>query len=97
LEERSALACGAALIFSMLGRAEVGSPGIHPVPCADQAWAYDNPGFEAASFGRYDGGLYRIEVPDTWNGDLVLWAHGFVDNKSGGQECARTVRRDHSI
>jgi len=34
-----------------------------------------------ASFGRYDGGLYRIEIPEDWNGELVLYAHGFVDNK----------------
>jgi len=25
----------------------------------------------------YDGGLYRIEIPDTWNGELVLYAHGY--------------------
>src|SRR6185503_13899359 len=31
-------------------------------------------------FGKYDGGLYRIEIPDAWNGELVLFAHGFVPN-----------------
>lgn len=28
-------------------------------------------------FGVHKGTGYRIEVPDNWNGDLVLYAHGF--------------------
>ena len=27
--------------------------------------------------GEYACSGYRIEVPDTWNGDLVVYAHGF--------------------
>jgi pimeloyl-ACP methyl ester carboxylesterase len=39
------------------------------------------PDFEAlpgarASFGTRGSAAYRIEVPDTWNGELVLYAHG---------------------
>ncbi len=30
-----------------------------------------------ALYGTYEGGAYQIEVPDDWNGHLVLWAHGF--------------------
>ena len=30
-----------------------------------------------ADFGTYSGGAYRIEVPDDWNGGLVLYAHGY--------------------
>jgi len=30
--------------------------------------------------GTYEGGLYRVEIPEKWNGDLVLYAHGFVSN-----------------
>jgi hypothetical protein len=30
-----------------------------------------------AQWGVYAGAGYRIEVPDNWNGDLVVWAHGF--------------------
>jgi pimeloyl-ACP methyl ester carboxylesterase len=30
-----------------------------------------------ALYGEYEGGAYQIEVPDDWNGRLVLWAHGF--------------------
>jgi hypothetical protein len=29
-------------------------------------------------FGTYAGGAYRIEVPKTWNGKLVAYAHGYV-------------------
>ncbi|MDO8614726.1 MAG: S28 family serine protease [Dehalococcoidia bacterium] len=25
------------------------------------------------------GAIYRICMPDTWNGDLMVWAHGYVD------------------
>ncbi|HEY4670349.1 MAG TPA: hypothetical protein VIH05_11285 [Tepidiformaceae bacterium] len=40
------------------------------------------PDFEAlpgarAEFGVIGKAGYRIEVPEEWNGDLVLWAHGF--------------------
>jgi pimeloyl-ACP methyl ester carboxylesterase len=28
-------------------------------------------------WGIHNGAGYRIEVPDNWNGDLVLYAHGF--------------------
>ncbi|MGH2625418.1 MAG: hypothetical protein ACRDHY_02060, partial [Anaerolineales bacterium] len=54
------------------------------------------PDFEARSgakayFGELEGSVYRIEMPDNWNGDLVLWAHGYrgpggevyVDNPPG--------------
>ncbi|HDH03388.1 MAG TPA: phthalyl amidase [Actinobacteria bacterium] len=30
-----------------------------------------------AQWGVLGNAGYRIEVPDDWNGDLVLWAHGF--------------------
>src|SRR3954454_17807061 len=66
-------------------RAEVGKPGLTPVPCPTQEWQFGEATFEAlpgakAHFGKYDGGLYRIEIPDNWNGDLVLFAHGFASN-----------------
>ena len=52
-----------------------------PVPCRDLRWQYGDPSFQAlagakAFFGRYEGGIYRIEVPDNWNGELILWARG---------------------
>jgi pimeloyl-ACP methyl ester carboxylesterase len=31
--------------------------------------------------GQIDGAYYRIEVPDNWNGDLVVWNHGMDGNE----------------
>jgi alpha-beta hydrolase superfamily lysophospholipase len=31
----------------------------------------------AQQWGLLDGAGYRIEIPDRWNGELVMWAHGF--------------------
>jgi pimeloyl-ACP methyl ester carboxylesterase len=78
-----------AILSMPSGRAVAREADFTPVPCADREWTYDDPTFEplagAKAFsGRYDGGLYRIEIPDNWNGELVLWAHGFVDD-SGAQ------------
>ncbi|MCH7837132.1 MAG: hypothetical protein IIC26_01340, partial [Chloroflexi bacterium] len=41
-----------------------------------------DPSFEAlpgatAHFGRLGGSIYRIEMPDDWNGRLVVYLHGF--------------------
>ena len=83
----------------------LGRPGITPVPCPDQAWQLGDPRFDAlpgakAYFGQYDGGIYKIEIPDNWNGELALYAHGFVAN-SGAQGSALRVGnspiRDHLI
>jgi pimeloyl-ACP methyl ester carboxylesterase len=30
-----------------------------------------------AYFGRLGGAVYQIEIPDDWNGGLVMWMHGF--------------------
>ncbi len=37
------------------------------------------PGFEDSirEWGVHKGAGYRMEVPADWNGDLVMWAHGF--------------------
>ncbi len=40
------------------------------------------PDFEAlpgakASFGKLGKSVYRIETPANWNGELLLWAHGY--------------------
>jgi len=63
----------------------LGKPGLTAVPCPQQEWQPGDAPFEAlpgakVQFGKYDGGLYRIEIPDAWNGELVLFAHGFVPN-----------------
>jgi hypothetical protein len=74
-----------------------GRPVITPLPCPQQSWQFADVAFEAlpgakVSFGTYDGGLYRIEIPDNWNGELVLWAHGYV--ATSGQN-GSTLRLDN--
>jgi pimeloyl-ACP methyl ester carboxylesterase len=86
---RLLIAAGVALVLASSAiehpRAAVGKPGLTPVPCPQQEWQLSDSAFEPlpdarAFHGRYDGGLYRIEIPDNWNGDLVLFAHGFATN-----------------
>jgi dienelactone hydrolase len=62
---------------------DMGPRALNPIPCPAQAWQTGDAAFEAlprakAFFGKYDGGVYRIEIPDKWNGELMLSAHGFV-------------------
>jgi pimeloyl-ACP methyl ester carboxylesterase len=62
--------------------AATATPQQLPVTPVGQTFVVADPSFEAlpgarALFGEYEGGGYRIEVPDDWNGDLVMWAHGF--------------------
>jgi pimeloyl-ACP methyl ester carboxylesterase len=80
--------------------AALGKPGITPVPCPQQPWEYGEAAFEAlpgarAFSGRYDGGLYRIEIPEHWNRELVLFAHGYVP--SAGQNGSLLRVGNHSI
>ncbi|HKE83117.1 MAG TPA: hypothetical protein VKB50_05155, partial [Vicinamibacterales bacterium] len=115
------VAIGAALIACLVAapgsqsvHAAVGQTGLTPVPCATRTWEGDDPAFEAlpgakALFGKYEGGVYRIEIPGNWNGDLVLWAHGYVDDggpqgahlragfPSGGQTGTGLTLREHLI
>lgn len=79
------IAAGLASTLTVHPRAAVGKSGVTPVPCPQQEWQLGESVFEPlpgakAFHGKYDGGLYRIEIPDNWNGDLVLFAHGFVSN-----------------
>ncbi|HMF92986.1 MAG TPA: hypothetical protein VKE96_01770 [Vicinamibacterales bacterium] len=79
------VAAAVAVVTAGHPRAEVGKPGVTPVPCPTQEWQFGEANFEAlpgakAHFGKNEGGLYRIEIPESWNGDLVLFAHGFVSN-----------------
>ena len=54
-----------------------------PVPYAATASvALADPAFEAvpgatADFGQLGGAVYQLEVPDDWDGTLVMWMHGF--------------------
>ena len=73
------------LLVSIAPTQSVGRPGITPVACPTQTWQPADPAFEAlagakAYFGSYSGGIYRIEIPAKWNGELMLSAHGFTTN-----------------
>lgn len=83
----------------------LGRPGITPVPCPAQEWQPGDPTFDAlpgakAYFGQYDGGIYKIEIPDNWNGELALYAHGFVTNAGANGSALRVGNspiREHLI
>jgi hypothetical protein len=81
----AAMAAVLALAFTTRTTTALGRPGVTPVPCPTQEWQLGDPTFDAlpgakAFFGQYDGGIYKIEIPDNWNGELALYAHGFVSN-----------------
>jgi pimeloyl-ACP methyl ester carboxylesterase len=77
------------VLFAAPGFEPASSPAIAaqsafvPVPCATREWTSPEGAFVPlagahAFTGKYEGGLYKIEIPDKWNGELVLWAHGYV-------------------
>jgi pimeloyl-ACP methyl ester carboxylesterase len=81
----SAFALVTALAWTSAPVRTVGNPGLTPISCPAQNWTYADPAFEALPgakvfFGKYDGGVYRIEIPNNWNGELMLSAHGFTAN-----------------
>ena len=68
----------------------VGRPGITPVACGQQTWEATDAAFDAlpgakAFHGKYDGGLYHVEIPDKWNGEFMLSSHGFVGAAQTGR------------
>lgn len=66
----------AALMFAALG-AQAGPP---PKYFVDQSKLPFDQGAGGASqrlWGVLNNAGYRIEVPEKWNGSLVMWAHGF--------------------
>ena len=80
----------AAIVFSVVAGAPVAAEGKglggptypdEPTYVVDESTLpFDAlPGFEDSQreWGVLRGAGWRIEVPDEWNGDLVMWAHGF--------------------
>src|SRR6266545_588160 len=60
--------------------------------------ALADPAFEAlpgahAEFGTLGGAVYQIEMPDQWNGRVVLWMHGFEDLAPEANATAPDFRR----
>jgi pimeloyl-ACP methyl ester carboxylesterase len=45
-------------------------------------------------FGEIEGAGYRIELPEEWNGELVLWAHGFRGLNEEGTDFSRRLTFD---
>ncbi len=63
------------------------TPALLPLTPVAAAYTAADPAFEAlpgarALFGAYEGGIYQIEVPGDWNGDVVYFAHGFRGNST---------------
>ncbi|MBL8326643.1 MAG: alpha/beta hydrolase, partial [Rubrivivax sp.] len=63
-----------------------GTPALATTPAPAPAYFVDEsklpftalPGLPARQlWGVHDGAGYRMEVPDNWNGKLVMWAHGY--------------------
>ena len=89
LERRRRLAAIVAALALLPVWAAFAYAGTEPSP-VDPEWFVDEtklpfdplPGPEGAaaqrSWGVLDGAGYRIEVPANWNGELVMWAHGFA-------------------
>jgi pimeloyl-ACP methyl ester carboxylesterase len=46
-----------------------------------------------ADFGRLGGAVYQIEMPNDWNGKLVLYQHGFEDLSPEARATAPDFRR----
>ena len=59
----------------------LGDPAFEPLPGA------------RADFGRLAGSVYRIEVPDRWNGQLVLYMHGYEELGPTANVTAPDIRR----
>ena len=79
----STLGVAIALTVSLAQPRALGRPAITPLPCAMQTWQPVDPKFDGlpgarAFSGSYAGGLYRVEIPARWNGELALYAHGYV-------------------
>lgn len=65
------------LTFTLVAQAATGG-GKPPAYFVDESkLPFDALPGATAYFGVHSGAGYRAEVPDNWNGDLVVWAHGY--------------------
>lgn len=51
----------------------------------------------AAMWGVHKNAGYRIEVPDAWNGKLVMYAHGFRGAQAADLAAGRDYRRELTV
>ncbi len=78
LLNKALLICAAALLSSQAVSTTIDPPA--PAYFVDEAKLpfAALPGLPARQlWGVHRNAGYRIEVPDNWNGELVMWAHGF--------------------
>ena len=75
------------LALMLISLSALGAPGVQaakpPAYFVDQAKLPFSslPNTQATQYwGVHGGAGYRIEVPTNWNGELVLWAHGYRGN-----------------
>lgn len=79
------LSCAMAVTCQQSQPSHVGTrglpPGVHVTPLPGSETPIADPQFTAfpgasAHFGYANGGAYRIEIPDSWNGRLVMYMRG---------------------
>jgi pimeloyl-ACP methyl ester carboxylesterase len=74
--KKLALAVFTALMIAALG-ASAGPPPRYFVNEANLPFDQGEGGPSTRLWGVLNNAGFRIEVPDNWNGSLVMWAHGF--------------------
>ena len=79
---------------------ESGSPLPEPVPYRDEPEgitladpALDPLPGATVDTGRLGGAVYQIEIPDDWNGGLVMWMHGYGELAPEGNAAPPDFRR----
>lgn len=80
---RTAKYCLASAIVANMGFLADAKAGQQPEPPPEPAWYVDEAALPftalpnaTAYYGIHKGAGYRIEVPNKWNGELVMYAHG---------------------
>ena len=69
-------------------------PDVEPGDYQLQAPAFDPIPGARVDYGEIEGAGYRIELPEQWNGELVLWAHGFRGLNHEGTGFSRRLTFD---
>jgi hypothetical protein len=72
----------AVVVMTLAGAGQQPLPAPVEVRPEPEGVTLEDPAFEPlpgarADFGRLGGSVYQIEVPDDWNGRLVLEMHGY--------------------
>ena len=66
-------------------------PNLECADCALEEPAFTPLAGAEAQWGVIEGAGYRIEVPERWNGALVLWAHGFSGLNDSGTDLTKRL------